>query len=95
MKKLLIHLSILSLLAFVGLPMIACAPADDDADVAIEIEEGDDYGDDLGDDMEEMGEEMEEGVEEGVEATEEGLEEMGEEIEEGMEGEEEPPPPAQ
>lgn len=92
MKKLLIHLSILSLLAFVGLPMIACAPAaEEDAEIEVETDDYGDDMDDMGDEMEDMGEEIEEGAEEGMEEIEEGLEE----IEEEMEGEEEPPPPAQ
>lgn len=95
MKKLLIHLSILSLLAVLTLPMIACAPKEE-AGV-----EADDMGDEVGDTMEEAGEEMGEGAEEMGEEMDEGMDEMGDEMDEGMGDEtmeEEPmpePPPAQ
>lgn len=76
MKKLLIHLSILSLLAAVALPMISCAPQEEGA-----MEES----------AEEMGESMEEGAEEAGdmmdEGAEEGAEEAGDMMDEGMEGE--------
>ena len=91
MKKLLIHLSILSLLAVLTLPMIACAPKEE-AGV-----EADDMGDAADEAMDEAGEEMDEAGE----AMDEGMEEMGEDMEEGMGDEtmeEEPmpePPPAQ
>jgi hypothetical protein len=98
MKKLLIHLSILSLLAVLTLPMIACAPKEE-AGV-----EADDMGDAADEAMDEAGEEMDEAgeaMDEGMEEMGEDMEEMGEDMEEGMGDEtmeEEPmpePPPAQ
>ncbi len=61
MKKLLIHLSILSLLAFVALPMVACAPKQKAADETMDqpaADQGDamDKGDEsMGDDSMDKG----------------------------------------
>jgi len=101
MKKLLIHMSILSLLAFFTLPMIACAPKEDAGVTADDMgDQADEAMDEAGDTMEEAGDEMGEGMEEMGDDMDEGMDEMGDDMDEGMgdESMEEPmpePPPAQ
>lgn len=99
MKKLLVNLSILSVLALVALPMVSCAPNEE---AEIEAENDMMMEDDHANSMEEMGEEMQEegeAMEEMgdelddpmMEAEGEMMEEEGEAMEEAAE-EEEPPP---
>lgn len=76
MKRFLSPLAILLMLAACTLPMVACAPAEEEPPAE--------------DAVEEMGEEMEEGMEEMGEEMEEGAEEMMDEDEEPMEGEPDP-----
>lgn len=103
MKKLLIHLSILSLLGFITLPMIACAPKEEPAAESEEM--GQDMGQATDESMGEEGMTGEEGMgeegmgEEGM-TGDEGMGDEGMTGDEGMgdEGMEEPmpePPPAQ
>lgn len=77
MKKILIHLSILSLLAFVSLPMTACAPKEE---TTVEIEVEGDYVEEELVEVDEYHVEMEE------------IEETEEEPPWEEELEEEPPP---
>ena len=99
MKKLLVNLTILSVLALVAVPMISCAP-NEEAEVEAENNMMEDdamensmeeMGEDMeeeGDAMEDMGEEMDDPM---MEEEGEMMEEEGEEMQEEAE---EPPPPA-
>lgn len=91
MKKLLVNLSILSVLALVALPMVSCAP-NEEAEVNAEnnlyeddaMENMGEAMEEEGDELEEMGDELDDPM---MEEEGEMMEEMGEEMEE----EEEPP----
>jgi hypothetical protein len=71
MKKLLIHLSILSLLAAVALPMVACAPKQDQS-----------AGEQMEDAADQAGDAMEDAADKAGDAMEEGAEDMGESMDE-------------
>lgn len=98
MKKLLVNLTILSVLALIAVPMISCAP-NEEAEVEAENNMMDDdavensmeeMGEDMeaeGDEMEEMGDEMDDPM---MEEEGEMMEEAGEEMQEDAED----PPPA-
>lgn len=102
MKKLLVNLSILSVLALVALPMVSCAPNEEaeveaENDMMLEDDAAmDDSMEEMGEDMQEEGEAMEDMGDELDDPMmeEEGdmMEEEGEMMEE--EAEEEPPPPS-
>ena len=77
MKKFLIHLSILSILAAVALPMIACAPQEEEGAMEEAGEAMEEGAEEMGEEMEEAGDAMEEGMEEGMEETGEAMEETG------------------
>ena len=92
MKKLLSPLMLLALLGLIVMPVVACAPADDDTTVEESAEDATDEmeesTDEMGDEMEEMGDEMEEAGDEmeaegeaAMEEMEEGAEEMGDDME--------------
>lgn len=97
MKKFLVNLSILSVLALVALPMVSCAP-NEEAEVEAEnnmmmeddaaMENMGENMQDEGEAMEDMGDEMEDPM---MEEEGEMMEEEGEMMEEEAE---EPPPPA-
>lgn len=82
MKKIMIYLSLLCMLAAVALPMVACAPKSTETGME-ESQQGEMMQEGM--QQEEMGEGMEQ---EGMEEMQQG---MGEDMQEGMEEAQQPP----
>ncbi len=87
MKKTMIYLSLLCMLAAVALPMVACAPKSNDTGME-EAQQGEMM-------QEGAQEEMGEGMQEGMEDMQQGMDEGMEDMQQGMEEAQQPPPPSQ
>ncbi len=85
MKKTMMYLSLLCMLAAVALPMVACAPKNNEN--MEEAQQGEMMQEGM--QQEEMGEGMQQ---EGMEDMQQG---MGEDMQQGMEEAQQPPPPSQ